>query len=804
VLVPLSWLAEYVDLDRDAPALADALTEAGLKVEAIHRPSAEIEGVVVAEVLAIAPHPNADKLSLVEATTGLLAHHVVCGAHNFATGDKVPLALPGARLPGGVVILPATIRGERSEGMLCSARELGLGDDHSGILILPADAELGAGVPKVLGLDEVVFEIEVTTNRPDAMSLLGVAREVSAITGNPVRLPAELAAGGLSEAGAPAGELAAVSVEDPAGCPRYLARVITGATVAPSPERVQRRLAAAGVRPISNIVDATNYALLVTGHPMHAFDLDTLSGGRIVVRRAVPGERLVTIDGATRELVADDLVIADGERPVALAGIMGGRETEVSATTTRVLLESAYFEPAAVLRSSKRHALRSEASARFERGADPNAVPFAAAYACALIQAWAGATVAPGAIDAYPEAIEPWELTVRPQRVNEVLGTDLPVRRMLELLGRLGLEPVLDSGEGEVIRVRVPTRRTDLRAEWDLVEEIARLEGLGRIPTRVPAGARVGMLSREQRRLRRVREVLVGAGFFEAYTSSLVGPADLDRMGYPPGDPAREALALVNALTVDESLLRPSLLPGLVAAAARNVARRNYCVRLFEIGRCFRRIDTGLLPEESLRLGLVMTGPTPQEWCGPARELDFYDLSGAVEVLLESLRIDFTLAPVTKEPFNPGRTATLVATGGAYGTLGELSAAAAQRYGFPASVLVAELELGRLVAIAREPERAAAPPRFPPVLLDLAVAVPERVEAAEVLEIARAFGGAALSGARVFDVYRGEQVGEGRKSLAISLTFLRTDRTLTQAEAVAARDAIATALHGRLGAQVRE
>ena len=799
MLVPLSWLGDYVDIDRDAVSLAEALTEAGLKVEAIHRPDAEIDGVLVGQVLSILPHPNADKLVVVEVAIPPVVRHIVCGAHNFAVGDKVPVAIPGAHLPGDIVIERTRIRGESSDGMLCSARELGLGDDHSGILILPAETPPGEEVTKVLGLDEIVLEIEVTTNRPDAMSLLGIAREVAAITGREIRLPSlRMARGGRD--GAPVEELVELRVEDEAGCPRYLARAVTGVTPGPSPDWVQRRLSAAGVRPISNVVDATNYALLVTGHPMHAFDLDRLAGPGIVVRRARAGERIVTIDGTTRELVAEDLVIADAARPVALAGIMGGRDSEVSPTTTRVLLESAYFDPATVLRSSKRHGLRSEASARFERGVDPNNVPYAAELACALIQEWAGGESAPGTIDRYPHPVEPWTLTLRPERVNQVLGTSLGLDQMVDDLRRLGLKPV---SEDALIKVTVPTRRPDLRAEWDLIEEIARLTGLDNIPSRIPAGARVGGLDRNQRLLRQVRTVLTGAGVFEAYTNSLIGPSDLEKMGYPPTHPARQALRLDNPLGVDESLLRPSLLPGLLAAAARNVARRNLCVQLFEVGRCFTAIEDRPLPAESVRLGLVVHGPIPQQWHTASRELDFFDLKGLVEVLMEALRIDFTFTPVQRELFKEGRSAALVASGGPYGVVGELVTATTERYGFPSRVYAAELELAPLLALAADPADAKEPPRFPPVLLDLAVVVPEGVEAAEVLEVARSGTGALLAEVQIFDVYRGEQVPEGRKSLALSLTFVRADRTLTQEEAVAARDRIASALRRRFGAEVR-
>ncbi|MGH2768349.1 MAG: phenylalanine--tRNA ligase subunit beta, partial [Actinomycetota bacterium] len=385
MLVPLTWLAEYVDLDLSPEELAEALTAAGLKVESIRRPGRQVRGVVVGEVRSIRPHPNASKLVVIEVALEGESRQIVCGAQNFAVGDRVPAALPGARLADGAEIRRQAFRGEISDGMLCSPRELGVSEDHSGILVLSRESRVGADVAEVLGLGDVVLEVEITPNRPDAMSLLGIAREVAAITGTEVRYPQPAIEEGVSAA--PVSDLADVLVEDPDACPRYLARVITGVTPGPSPDRMQRRLLAAGFRPISNVVDATNYALLVTGHPMHAFDLDRLEGARVVVRRARPGERLTTLDGTDRALDPDDLMIADAAFPVALAGVIGGADTQVSETTRRVLLESAYFDPASVFRTSKRQALRTEASARFERGADPGNVPYSAELACSFIQA---------------------------------------------------------------------------------------------------------------------------------------------------------------------------------------------------------------------------------------------------------------------------------------------------------------------------------------------------------------------------------------------------------------------------------
>ncbi|MGH2704014.1 MAG: phenylalanine--tRNA ligase subunit beta [Actinomycetota bacterium] len=796
--VPLSWLADFVALERPPEELAEGLTSLGLKVESIHRPGAGIEGVVAAEVLTVADHPRSTKLVIADVNIGGgKTRRAIAGARNFWMGDRVPLALPGARLPNGMLIEQRRIAGEVSDGMLCSAFELGVGDDHTGILILPAGAEPGRPVVEVLGLDDVIFEVEVTPNRPDAMSLLGIAREVSALTGAHVRVPQPR----LHMGGEPASSVASVVIEDAAGCPRYLARVMTGVVHGPSPEHVQRRLAAAGVRAVSNIVDATNYALIVTGHPMHAFDLDVLSGSAIVVRRGRAGERLDTIDGGDRALDPDDLVIADAERPVALAGIMGGKESEVSETTERILLESAYFDPASVLRTSRRHALRTEASARFERGADPEAVHAAADYACSLMQDWAGGLVAGGVIDRHPHPIRPRIILLRPERANLMLGTKMHVGEMAGALQRVSLEVSREDG---LIRVVAPTRRPDLTSEEDLVEEVARVVGFDRIPSSLPLGRhRAGRLTREQRLVRQVRTALAGAGLCEAYTTSLLGPADLDRMHYPEGHPATAPVRLANPITQDESLLRPSLLPGLLAAVARNVARRNLDVRLFEVGRCFLPSDE-LLPREPERLGIVLHGPVPPQWHTPAREHDLFGLKGCLETMFAALRVPGAeFAHAAFVPFHPGRSAEVRAAGRVLGILGELAPEAAQAWDLPYRAQLAEIDLGALLEVAGSPPQVRETPRFPAVLLDIAVSVPDEVPAADLLAEARAAGGELLEDARIFDVYRGEQVGVDRKSVALSLAFRRPDRTLSQDEAVAARDAIASAIRERFEGEVR-
>lgn len=794
--VPVSWLSEFIDTGTDVETLADALTGLGLKVEAIHRPGAGLEGVFVAEVLAIKDHPKAGNLILVDVATADKEHHVVCGARNFSVGDKVPAALPGARLVDGMVIETRIFRGEVSEGMLCSEKELGLSDDHSGILVLGSDAETGADVRDVPGLFEVVLEFEIKPNRPDAMSILGVARDLAALSGAELVVP-EMS---VAERGPAIGGITDVSLDDAHGCPRYLARVISGVSVRPSPDWVQRRLQLAGFRPVSNVVDATNYALLVTGHPMHAFDLDTLDGRRIVVRRAAKGEKITTIDDEERELDPEDLVIADASRTVAIAGVMGGKGTEVTGRTKDVLLESAYFDPISITRTSKRHGLRSEASARFERGADPNGVGLAADYATMLIVEWAGGDVATGVIDRYPKRRSPWEVTLRAERANLILGTSMKSGEMTRSLNRLGLAAV---EEGGLIRAAIPTRRPDISIEEDLVEEIARLSGYGEIPTRLPSGRnRAGSLTLEQAFVRRVRRLLAGAGVWEAQTTSLVGPDDLERMGYGQDHEALQAIRLVNALSREESMLRTSLLPGLLLAVATNVARRNLSVRLFEIGHCFLPASD-VLPAQPLKLGVVVQGPIEDEWFAAGREMDFYDLKGVVETLVAGLRIEgVSYAAVEEGPFHPTRAAAIMLEGDRVGVIGEISPEVAGRYDLSHRAIALELELMLLFDRAKPPE-VREPARFPAALLDLAIEVPEHVPAAAVIATARAAGGDYLEDVRIFDVYRGEQIGEGRKSIAMSLWFRHPERTLTDPESIAARDAIALAIESEHGGRVR-
>ncbi|MFN2610712.1 MAG: phenylalanine--tRNA ligase subunit beta [Actinomycetota bacterium] len=799
--VPVSWLAEYVDLPSSIDELAARLTAAGLKVESVQRPGAEIDGVIVAEVLKIQPHPDADRLVLVDIRTDVGESHVVCGAKNFAVGDRVPFATPGSTLPGGKSIGASTIRGQKSEGMLCSGRELGVTDDHSGILILQSDTQLGSDIKKVLGLDEVVLELEITPSRPDAMSVLGVAREVSVLTGASLRPPpVEIPAGAMSNLNV--AESISVEISDADRCPRYLARVVRGVKVAPSPERIQRRLRAAGVRPVNNVVDAANYVLLALGHPLHAFDLAKVEEGKIVVRLARAGEKVTTIDGAGRTLDPDDLVIADAANPVAIAGVMGGSESEVSVTTTDLLIESAYFDPRSIMRSGTRHNLRSEASIRFERGADPNGVEYAADLAVSLITSWAGGTIDEGVVDEYPKKVEPRVVTMRTARCRLLLGTDPGDDEMVDALSRLGLQPRLESG---VITVTAPTYRPDIAIEEDLVEEVGRILGYDRIPSRLPSSrARAGALTTGQKLQRKLRQILAGAGLNEAQTSTMFGPNDVKRMQLPSDHLLGDPIWLANPLNTEESLLRTSMLPALLSSIERNIARRNHDIRLFEIGPVFLKSGE-VLPHEPSKLSMVMAGGIQGEWHSDSRSIDFYDLKGAVEALVAGLRVkDVTYRRSSEGLLHPGRAADLLVGSTVAGSFGELAPHIAMGFELGGHrAYVAEFSLDAIFAGISDAKPSIESTRFPAVLIDVAMSFPESVPAQSVLDAVRQSAGPLLRDARVFDVYRGEQAGEDRKSLAISLSFRSDERTLTEAEVIEVRDKVCEHLAALFDGRVR-
>ena len=758
--VPVSWLREYVPLEMPLPELADRLSVSTAEVEGIERRGVPDEdgnlGLFrVGRVLEAEKHPNADRLQLCRVDVGEGdARQIVCGAWNFGAGATVAVALPGARLPGGLQLEQRKVRGELSDGMILAEDEVELGSDHSGIMVLP-EIEPGTPLGDVLPLVEEVLLVESTGNRPDLLSVYGLAREVAALYDLSLSaMPGGQPLGPVSD-----GQVD-VTVDDFVGCPRYIGRVFRDVSVGQSPVWLRARLTNAGMRPISNVVDVTNYVMLALGNPLHAFDLAKLAGQRIVVRRARPGETIRTLDGVDRKLEPDDLMIADAERSVALAGIMGGEETEISEQTSEVLLEAANFEPTGIFRSSERLRLRTEGSNRWEKGVDPYLAEPAADLATQLLAETAGAVWAAGA-DVHEGLPERPVIRYRPERADEAIGLETPAGDQLGWLGRLGFE----SRKADVV---VPTwRARDVTREVDVIEEVARAR-LDDVPFTLPSRrAMFGALTPVQRLRRRIEDLLAGLGLTETYTPSL-----------RPDDPDPSALRLPEPISAELAILRTRLLPSLVEAARRNVELGAEGIELFEIARVY--LPDGDLPDEHVHVAAIVEGG----W-GRAK--------GLVETLYAALNAEPAFERADDELLHPGKAASLGS-----GLVGELHPGVLEGVwgGF-------ELDLAALLAEIPEDVRYADVASFPALHQDLAFAVPEEVSAAELADAAREAAGPELRAIRPFDVYRGEQVGDGRKSVAFAVSFQSAERTLTDEDAAALREKIVAALRERFGAELR-
>jgi len=750
-----NWLKQYVEFAWSPQELAEKLTFAGIEVEDIQTLGGKIpEQVVIAQILSSEKHPNADKLTVCRVNDGVGERQIVCGAKNYKVGDKVPLALPGAAMAAGFAIKESKLRGMVSQGMMCSAEELGLSKGEDGLLILPADAPVGKKFAEYVGPGDTVFDIEVTPNRPDWLSVIGIAREVSALTGNPLTLPSV----SLSESG----EIAAsVTVTAPDLCPRYTARVIRGVKIGRSPAWLKQALEKVGLRSINNVVDVTNYVLLECGHPLHAFDYNLLKGHQIIVRRAENGERYEAIDDSKHELTSEMLVIADAERAVALAGIMGGKNSEINDATTDVLLEAAYFNPSNIRRTSKRLGLASDSSYRFERGTDIERLVWASNRAAALIQQLAGGQIARGMIDALAKPVVRRRVSCRYAQVNRLLGVEVPAETVKKIFVGLGMSVTKD--EAAACEVEVPTFRVDLEREADLIEEVCRIYGVEKIPAAMlPSTAQVSAFDAQWDARRRVREVLNAFGFHEALNQTMVQDG---------------AAKLQNPLTSEMSALRESLVPGLLQNLRTNVSRHQYDVRLFEIGRVFAADG-----KETLKLALAATGRrTTGDW-ERTEKTDYFDLKGALEELGVSAEIR------------------------------EIPAAQARKMDLRDAVYVAELDLP--VVIEAESRVCETPrgqggnqfrelPKFPSVVRDMAMVVPEEVRHADVLAAVEKCRSKDLESVELFDIFRGGQIPAGKKSMAYSLTFC-ADRNLTDAEVNAAHEQMKRQLQQMLPCEIRE
>jgi phenylalanyl-tRNA synthetase beta chain len=789
VRIVLSWLRESCPVELAAEALAELLTSRGAEVEGIERPWERLDGVVVARVVEVRDHPNSAKLCLARVSTGSAEREVVVGVRNMVPGDLVPLACPGSTVPAIPTQLGAReIRGVVSDGMLCSPMELGLAQSHEGILILPHDLEPGEDLKKALDLDDAVLDVEVTPNRPDFLSVIGIAREVAAATGLPFTRP-ETA---LDEDVETAAGVATVEVRDAARCPRYVARILRDVGQTSSPIRIQARLTAAGMRPISAAVDATNYAMLEIGQPLHPFDLALLKGPGIVVRRAVDGERLVTLDDVDRTFTDDDLLICDVERPVAVAGVMGGALAEVSDATSEILLEAATFERGGIQRTRRRLDLSTEASMRFERGVDPEAATVGADRACRLMVEWCGARVLAGSVDV-GSAPARRRVSMRASRASKLLGYEVSPAAVGEVFHRLSMASDRD---GDAVTVEIPGYRVDIEREVDLIEEVVRVQGYDRVGSTLPSVPGAGGVPEPYAFRERVRSSLMQAGLREIRSFPFASDADLELTGDLDG------IAITNPLDSDEGNLRTRLTPGLLRAIRRNVYRHVRGAALFEVGFVFRLRDGR--PEERAKAAFAMTGEpeTERSWTGP-RGFDLFDAKGIVESLMAELGVAWSLGEAVGRPFHPGRSAFVLVDGERAGVVGEIHPRVAEALDVPGRIAAGEIEVDALMRHASRSLTVHEVPRFPPVRRDLAFQLDASVPAGDVRSAIVAAGGDLLVSCLLFDVHVGPPLPEGAKSLAFSLDFRDVERTLEGDDVAGVVDAIVARVREAFGGELR-
>jgi phenylalanyl-tRNA synthetase beta chain len=810
--IPVTWLRSYCDPGLSAAAIGERLSFSGSGLERIVRVGVPADDgnagfFRIGKVLSAEQHPGADRLRVCSVQlAGSDMRTIVCGAPNVEAGETVLVALPGAVLPDGTKLGRAKLRGVESEGMILSESEVELGTDAAGIIVLPSELEVGEEASRYVTLGDDVLELEVSPNRPDNMCVYGIARELHALTGAP--LAADPGAEDAPASGdAQASDLLEVSVADLDLCPRFSVRVFTDVKVGPSPLWLKARLTASGQRPINNVVDITNYVMLVLGQPMHAYDLDRLAGRALDVRRANEGEKLVTLDGEERVLDSEMVLVCDAAGPAGIGGVMGGAESEVWEQTTRVAMEAATWNGPNILETSTKLALRTEASSRFERQLHPELAPAAQRLAARLIVELCGAKMAPGTIDVAAPIPSPPRIRLRSSRLQGLLGERIEPAEVTAILERLGFAV---APAGEDFDVEVPYfREVDVRREADLIEEVARIHGLDRLPSTLPSRERaVGGLTRPQKLRRTAADLLVGRGLSEVVTFSFIAPAATAKLRLPPDDARTRALLIANPLSEEQSAMRTTLLPGLLATAQHNVARDRTSLGLFEIGSVFLSNGPDALPEERQHLGVLLTGDVrPKTWRTDAQTADFYVVKGLLAGLLEALGVDWRLVDGGPSFLHPGRAAEVLIGTRDAGYLGEVHPLVAREFGLgelerPPAVF--EIDLGHTLPAAETAERRYRDLiTYPPIYQDIAVVVDEAVEAQTVCDSVRAAGGNELRSVRIFDLYRGEQVGPGRKSLALRLEFQSAQRTLTDENVAAIRAEIESRLAQEVGGTLR-
>ena len=770
--VTYNWLKDYIQFDETPQELADKLTEAGFEVEEMYPLYPDFSGVIVGKVESVKKHPDADKLSVCIVNDGQERYQVICGAPNVAEGQTIPFAKIGAELPNGFKIKKVKIRGVESFGMICSREELGLEDKSDGIWVIKRDYRPGSDLNQLLQEEQdIVYDFFITPNRPDCLSVYGIAREVAAITGNRLRFPEFNMAEDRSQKAA---DMVSVSIEDLEGCPRYAARVIRGVTVCPSPEWMQKRLKAVGIRPINNIVDITNYVLMEVGHPLHAFDLKEIKGNEIRVRASRINEKFTTLDGKEREIPEKTVMICDKERAVAIGGIMGGQNSEVSDSTTDILLECAYFNPRRIAVSAKKLGLSSEASQRFERGVDPNGVLRAIDRAASLIGDLGSGKILSGVVDVYSEPIKPAVVSFRPERVNKVLGASLNKETIVQKLQSIQLDV---NGN----QVTVPTFRVDLKNEIDLIEEVARLVNFSNLPSKKTTVVRYEFEQAQgEVLLQFLRRQMLDIGLQEILTNSMLNKEDAVLF-----EQNTEPIHILNPISDDMSAVRPSLLPGMLKSVAYNINRNQFNLHFFEIGRVFTDYRPNELPHQPYHLAAMITGNRyPEHWSQKSVAVDFYDIKGLLETFLDKIfldNIEFILYDKARY-LDSSQTIAIQLKNDILGVCGKINDSVCTAFGIERDVFAFELDVDALSAHVNFERTYEAIPKYPYVEKDLAFVISDEIQAAELLEFIRKTAGPLLREVTVFDVFTGESVPQGKKSVAIRLRFQSTERTLKDEE----------------------
>ncbi|KAF0157590.1 MAG: phenylalanyl-tRNA synthetase beta chain [Syntrophaceae bacterium] len=801
MLVSLKWLKDYIDLELTAPQLADRLTMAGLEVDEIKTIAHKFSGVVVAKILSVRNHPGADKLSLCDVTDGSQTYSVVCGAKNIKAGDVVPLAKIGAVIPGGYTIKANVLRGEKSDGMLCSEAELEIGDDTSGIMQLPIGLTLGTPLESALNLGDTVLDVSITPNRSDCLSMIGMAREVAALTGKKIKMPVIT----IKESTEEISSLSSVSIVDADLCPRYSARMIKNVKTGDSPIWMKTRLEAAGLRAINNVVDVTNFVMLEMGQPLHAFDFRFLAEGRIVVRKSKVGEVFVSLDEKSRILPENTLLICDGKKPVAIGGIMGGLNSEVKEDTDTIFLESAYFSPSSIRRSSRHLAMPTDAAFRFERGIDPEGVIRALNRAAQLIAELSGGSICKNHLDEYPHKITAIaNIPLRLDRIREMIGTPIANKDVMRILKSIGMT-VRQEGHGKYL-VTPPTFRVDIEREIDLIEEVVRLYGYDRVPTTLPAVSVTEMAVIPRLDLEeRIRQLLIGSGYSEIISYSFTSPASVEYLCLPEADARRNFVVIKNPLTEEQSVMRTTMAYGLLETLKKNINNASFNLKIFEIGRIYQAREAGELPEETNILAGLLTGKTSDDLWGSKVNVDFYDLKGCLENVFYDLKLDDCryCAEISEQFLHPGQSCGLYVNDTQIGYLGQVHPEVMQKmdikttaYLFEINIDILEKQINRRITY-REISK------FPAVTRDVAFVIPFSMEAKKMLEIVLSQREDLLENVVIFDIYFGKGLNEGVKSLGVRFSYRAIDRTLTDTEINSIHDKIVHNTVRLTGAKIR-